>query len=240
MRTAVITPGFFSNRRAVRMFAESCKVHGIEPIYYCEGEQYCMWATMKIQKKIPILNDLLSLGYTHVLYTDSRDAFFLGAIHNIEIRYSLLGSPPMLASAEVDCNPSSDYESYYPQGVGPYRFHCVGGYIAELSWVIEKFTQMLPYIKNTGDDADIWQWGYKDGWFKPMIDHTCLIFQTENKAHLRIEDGRLLNEETGNNPLVFHINGGYSSPVDGKYDRMLPYWNALYPDIPLTKEDCSI
>ena len=145
----------------------------------------------------------------------------------------------MLASANVKCEPDPSFAHFFPDNVGRFRFHCQGGYIAEIPWLIEKFTAMLPFAEYEGDDALIWSWGYRDGWFRPEFDHQCMIFQTQDEAQLKVIDGRLYNLETRSWPMLLHVNGAYSDPVSGKYDRMVPWWNALYPDIPLKKEDCS-
>jgi len=219
MKMAVLTPCFFPNHRPLRMFEESCKAHGIIPHFYGEGLGYVPWSQLKIVTQLPALDDLQKHGY--------RD----------------MGAPHMLASAETELqSPNAEGEHAYHAGVGRYRFHCVGGYIADLPWLIEKFTSMLPLCAEYGDDAEIWQKGYREGWFRPAIDYECRIFQTTHKAEddLCIVSDGLANNATDSQPSVLHFNGGYSDPVSGKYERMIEWWNALYPDIPLTKEDCSL
>lgn len=249
IKLAVLTTAFFPNLKPLRMFVESARKYGVHPIRYMGYlEQYRPWAEMKIKNKIPELKQI-SRAFSHVLYTDGRDAFFTGPMEEILLKYQAMGSPPCLASTEPNCNPNSSMIEHYPD-VGKYRFHCVGGYLAEIPWMIDKFQRMLPYIDGakgklslqSGDDAEIWQWAWAQGWFRPVLDSKCEIFQTFDHAgsDLQIIDGRLANALTGSSPCIFHLNGGYSDPINGKYNHMINWWDALNPDIPLRKKDCSL
>lgn len=243
IKVCVLTTAFFPNLRPLRMFTLSASKYGYFPLHFMGlHEQYRPWAEMKIRDKIPEFRKLLAEGFTHVLYTDARDAFFTGPFTEVVAKYQALGSPPCLASTEPNCNPNSAMDIHYPD-VGKYRYHCVGGYLAEIPWMLDKFTRMMPYLAKSGDDAEIWQWGWAEKWFRPVLDSRCQIFQTLDHAEgdLGVDhSNRLINAETDSRPCIFHLNGGYSDPITGKYDHMKEWWKALNPELPVTKKDCSL
>lgn len=243
IKLAILTTAFFPNLKPLNMFIASSRKYGYYPIHFMGlHEQYRPWAEMKIRDKIPEFQKLMAEGNTHVLYTDARDAFFTGPFTELVAKYQSMGSPECLASTEPNCNPNSDMIPNYPD-VGKYRYHCVGGYLAELPWMLSKFQRMMPYLAKSGDDAEIWQWGWEEGWFRPELDSKCEIFQTLDHAEddlIVTVDKRLGNTYTGTQPCILHLNGGYSDPITGKYDHMKGWWHALNPEIPLTKKDCSL
>ncbi len=243
IKLAVLTTAFFPNLKPLRMFTLSATKYNWHPIHFMGlHEPYRPWAEMKIRDKIPEFKGLIREGYSHVLYSDGRDAFFTGSATEVLEKYHSLGSPECLVSTEPNCNPNPAMDSNYPD-IGKYRYHCVGGYLAELPWMLDQFERMLPYMAKSGDDAEIWQWGWQEGWFRPELDHRCEIFQTLDHAEddlIVTIDRRLGNARTGTQPCIFHLNGGYSDPIYGKYDQMIGWWNGLNPSLPLTKEQCSV
>lgn len=237
MNLAVITTAFYPAdkwKEQLKMFRASCEKYGIEFIPYGIDQPYCIWAEMKIAKKLPVFAELIRDGYTHVLYTDSRDAFFTGGLDEIIAKYKRLGSPACLASTEKNCNPNSKYIENYP-GLGTeYRFHCVGGYIADIRYMTYIFERMVEYIARSGDDAEIWQWAWDEGWFRPALDTYCDIFQVGDRlqpGELQMYDGRLTNMVTHSEPCILHLNGGYSDPVTGKWDAMVPWWTMIHGNV---------
>ncbi len=243
IRLCVLTTAFFPNLHPLRMFTLSASKYGYFPIHFMGlHEQYRPWAEMKIRDKIPEFRKLIAEGFTHVLYTDARDAFFTGPCKEVLAKYEAMGSPPCLASTEPNCNPNPAMDEHYPN-IGKYRYHCVGGYLAEIPWMLDMFCRMMPYLAKSGDDAEIWQMGWAEGWFRPVLDSKCEIFQTLDHAEmdLRISTGgRLGNLETASQPCIFHLNGGYSDPITGKYDHMAGWWKLLNPELPVGKKECSL
>lgn len=241
-KLAVLTTAFFPNLRPLRMFLESARKYNIQTLCYGVNETYCIWADMKIRRKIPVFEALLNDGYTHVLYTDARDAFFTGGLAYPSWTSILrsYGWPPCLASAEPLCNPDSSKMGNYPD-VGKYRYHCVGGYLAEIPWMLEKFRRMEPHVEAHGDDAEIWQIAWEEGWFRPQIDYRCRLFQVLASCEddLEVRDGMLFNRVTESCPRIFHLNGGYSDPAYGKYDHMIGWWKKLHPEIEIKREDVT-
>lgn len=238
MKLAVITTAFFPAdvwRERLRMFLRSCRKYNITVIPYGVGEPYCIWAQMKIAKKIPVFKRLIREGYSHVLYTDARDAFWCGPLEEFTAKYRTAGSPSCLAQTEKYCNPNSSKIPNYPETGTEYRFHCVGGYIAELPYMLNAFERMLPDVSKSGDDAEIWQWAWEAGWFRPVLDAKCEFFQVGSSLHegeVAMVDGRFTNTITGGKPCIWHLNGGYSDPVKGKEESMLPWWRMIHPEIP--------
>jgi hypothetical protein len=82
-----------------------------------------------------------------------------------------------------------------------------------------------------GDDAQVWHEAWAAGWFRPTIDHHCLVFQATCRGaaldDLEVREGSLYNLVTDTYPCIFHYNGGYSDPVTGKEDRIEPWRTRL-------------
>ena len=246
MKLVVITT--INSLEQIPMMLASCKKYDIDIKPYGLGRGYSIWADMKILWKIPVLEEHAK-SYTHVLYTDSRDAFFTDGLDNILLKYKLKGQPACLVSAERACNPDTQYTDNYPDPGTPYRFPCVGGYIGEIPYMLETFRHMATYRDRSGDDAAIWQWAYDAGWFRPQIDTGCSIFQTmsgnassdlevANEIYLGSTEEELSlmslrNKLTRSYPCLLHFNGGYSDAVTGKFDMMLPWWKKIHPEIDL-------
>lgn len=218
----------------IELMLRSCRKYNIALRYFAFGKPCADWAHLKIEEPLVAFEKLLKEGFTHVLYSDSRDAFFTGGPEEIVLKYKAMGYPPCVVSAERACNPNDSYREHYPDPGTPYRFHNVGGYLALIPWMYGSFKRMVSYFNRSGDDAEIWQWGWSEGWFRPKIDSTCEIFQTNTGWEgevLEVREGRLYNTITKTNPCVYHLPGGYTDPVRGKLEALLPWWNRIHPEM---------
>lgn len=182
----------------------STEKHGIDLKRYGNSE-YNGWIDIKVAKQLEYLESVSD--YTHVLYTDGRDAFFTEGEKNIVKKYKSLGSPELLMSRSN--RPQWSFETNeksYPDG-----FIHSGGYIGEISFVIKTLKEMLEY-KDFGDDCHIWHYRWEGG-FKPRLDKNSIIFQN-------IQD-----EEPWNGiSSIIHISGGYSDPKNGKLEILKRYY----------------
>lgn len=172
--------------------------------------------------------------YSHILYTDSWDVLWTGPLTEVISKYHALGSPELLWAAQEQLGNCSNEEVRYP-GVFDHSLHfrypCCGGYMGELPAVIEVFRKFAVLNPEYNDDSFLVYDGIRDGWFKPVLDTGCEIFQTraEENSDLVELDGltRIRNRITGSFPCIWHFAGGYASHETGKEDHVRPWAEKL-------------
>lgn len=229
--TCAVFPTLEDARKKLWIFLKSCEKFGApEPLLYGVGRTFPGYRAMKLDFQLEYLRDL-SKEYSHVLYTDSWDAFLTGSWSEIVAKYKELGAPAVLVSAYSGLANVSEPEKDYPECFDKrliYRYPHVGGYIAEIDAIIEAFERMLTLPRQSGDDCFNWYDGWKEGWFRPQLDHQCEIFQvTVENVSLHTEAPRLYNHLTGSFPCILHVSGGYTDQVTGKDDRLIPWAQKL-------------
>ena len=249
MKLAVLTCAVFPSEAEARqkmwIFLKSCEKAGVlkEDLHlYGIGHGFPGYRHMKLEMQLEYLKDRLVGNYSHVLYTDGWDAFFTGSLTEVARKYEAMGSPQMLSSACWQLGNESRMDPY--QGcfseTDRYRYPCVGGYLAEVAYIIEMFERMLTLPRQTGDDCFNWYDGWQEGWFRPMLDSKCEIFQVTDDncdielGHPTITDGyvsydawRLVNRHTKTTPCILHLSGGYTDQVTGKDAAMMPWATRL-------------
>jgi hypothetical protein len=163
-------------------------------------------------------------GFTHVLYTDGWDAMFTASLDEIVGKYRTAGSPPMLTGGgfmfgnepDIDKTP---YAHLYDKRV-KYRYPSMAGYIAEIPYLIDIFSRMNK--EERADDNFAWAEAVREGWFAPVVDTSCQIFQ-DQEDDCALDNGRLYNLLTDSQPCILHLGGGYVNPETGKDERLLPW-----------------
>ncbi len=246
----VLTSCFFPNHKPIKMLEVSAQIQGAMPLRtYGDGEQYANWTRMKVHRMIPELEKLKAEGFTHYLYTDGRDAFFTTPYENILRIYDYhLGRPDGLVSGHWDPFPIKRLAKHWNHlKPARNRFHCCGGYLGSIDYWLEvhrRFVQDGYESRPTGgDEAGVWQWAWVDGWFRPMVDVRCNIFQNVggNEDNIFLNIGlKLENIETHTCPGLLHFTGYCKDQIYGVYDAMWPLWRAMYPDHPITKEEIAL
>jgi hypothetical protein len=240
----VLTSCFFRDTRPIKFLLRSARIWGFEHMIrtYGRGELYENWTRMKVHRMIPVLEGFLAEGITHYLYTDGRDAFFLNAWDEIQDKWERMGRPDMLLSGQTDSFPIPTLGPYYPS-TAKYKHHCPGGYMGRVDAWLETHRRFVrddyESRKTGGDEAGVWQWAWVDGWFRPMIDEQCRIFQNLGGAGTdpQIRDGVLTNMHTGSFPSILHFTGCCKEARYGVYDDMKPWWDRLYPNHPIEREE---
>ena len=229
----VLTAGTWPTREETHkrlwIFMKSCERFGISPTIYGIGtKQFPGYRAMKLDMQLAFLKQL-SPDHTHVLYTDALDAFFTGPLDEIIESYKSYGSPAILSSAFFqlanESNEMLNYPGCFDHSIF-YRFPNVGGYMAEIPAIIEAFEKMLLQSVQTNDDCFNWYLGWKEGWFRPVLDSRCDIWHISDN-YAEVENGRLYNSFTKSNPCILHLSGGYTSQENGKDDRMIPWAKRL-------------
>lgn len=243
MNWVVLTSSFFPDEKPIRMLAKSMEIHGMRDMLrtYGNGQLYENWTRMKVHMMIPVLEQFEREGITHYLYTDGRDAFFLRPWAHVMGAYAALGSPDMLVSGQPDPFPIVELEGYW-KSPERYRFHCCGGYLGRVdAWLDahRRFVRDDYESRPTGgDEAGVWQWGWVDGWFRPQVDSGCRIFQNLGGSGTDVDHiTGVFNKHTISEPCLLHFTGYSKSAEYGVYDDMKPWWDAVYPEHPVEKEE---
>lgn len=227
--TCAVYPSEAEAFKKLWIFRESVDKFKIPDVhYYGIGESWTIYINIKLNKQLAYLKTLAS-RYTHVLYTDGQDAFFTAGLDEILAKYRKLGSPAILTSAY-----SGFADSSAPPGFGDesvrLRYPHVGGHLSEIPAIIEAFERMLTLPNQTSDDSFSWRDAWLEGWFRPKLDSKCDIFQVTDENCVVSDEphqSRLRNIETASYPCLLHLAGGYTSQIDGKDDRLIPWAKRL-------------
>jgi len=239
MKLAVLTaacwPSEAEARQKLWIFLRSCEKFKIDPILYGMGTpQFQGYKRQMLDMQLDALKEI-NASYSHVLFTDALDAFFVTDLQEIINKYTAMDRPSFLASAYIGLGNESDMSKYvgcFDESI-PYRYPNRGGYIAERGFVIDCFQNMVDMPHQTGDDCFNWYEGWREGWFRPALDSNCEIFQVSDVNAIREikipGDGtvRLTNTVTGSHPCILHLSGGYTDQVTGKDRVMVPWAKAL-------------
>ena len=232
MKLIVLTAAVFKTEdeamRKLWVFRESCKKQDIHPYYYGIGRTFPGYRMMKLEWQLEWLKANKDKG-THVLYTDSWDAFFVRDLWQVQYKYDLMGQPNILTSAFYQLGNVSDEEKQYPGAFTHDTKYCypnVGGYIAKIEAIIPMFERMLTLPRQTNDDCFNWYDAWAEGWFRPQLDSHCRIFQVGDED-VEVVGDRIHNKITDSFPCVWHLSGGYTDQETGKDRVLVPYAKKL-------------
>lgn len=244
IKLAVTTACVFSDAHQIHMLTESCRRFGValRP-YGTDVQGYPGWLAIKVRELLRALPKFKSEGFTHVLYTDGRDSYFIGAVDEIITKYKAHGSPRCLMSAESEPAPFPELGVAYDDPGHRFRYLNAGGYIAEIAWLERYYPLLLTpeYMQYGDNDQAGLTIAFLESKFSGLkLDTDCDIFQCVGNANaglgtdLVVQKGppsldrlRLRNKTTSSWPVIVHFNGGYTDPETGKDAMMLPLWNEL-------------
>lgn len=244
MNVAVITACLFLSESPIHYLKTSCERFGVPLRPYGLGESYTGWPDIKINRMLTEFKVLRS-EFTHVLYTDGRDSFFLGPLSEAIEKYEhVYGAPDCVMATEPACYPHTELADRFPDPGHRYRWPGSGQFMGRLDYLIDAWT-MLRRFGDSEDDQNEQGWMLKaflDGRFGEgfKLDTQCAIFQSAGNGsssvgigigrELQMRAGRITNTVTGSEPVIIHMNGGYTCPINGKWDAIEPVWRALgYP-----------
>ncbi len=224
MTLAAITACLYPDTRMIHLLMDSAVRHGVPLTPYGIGDNPSDWGHIKVTRLLPVIEELLEEGYTHVLYTDGTDSLFVRPWEDVQSEYLSLDSPLCLMSAETDCYPFRELGDQFPAR-GPWRYPCAGQYMGEIPWILERWSAMARDYASHPERND-------QGWITLeilagrmeglVLDSECRIFQSMSGDGVEKRDG-VINTVTGSRPCVLHFNGGYSDPVTGRDERMMPW-----------------
>lgn len=225
--TAACWPSESEARSKLWIFLKSCEKFGHSPALYGMGRGFSGYRDVLMERMLEYLKTIPS-EYSHVIFSDSWDAMMTGPMDEIESKYRDMGSPDVLMSAYFGLGNESDMSKY--EGVFDetkhYKYPNRGGFMGRREAVIDAFEKMSSCGDATGDDCFLHYRGYREGWFRPMLDSECQIFHISD-YHLSVEDTnngpRAFNSYTSSNPCVVHLSGGYTDPATVKDAVMIPW-----------------
>jgi len=232
----VITPLVsYENLDPLWMFTTTCRRFGISPTFYGIGATYGGWVDIMLTR---LMEAARNCPTSHMLYTDSRDAFFLCGLDEIVEKYNALGAPKLLMGA--DCVGFSTYQAYYDRvpwdmtKVFPY--FQVGGKMCEARALVEAIEYMFAqsaagvWRDMPGDNPPWWCNFMVERPGELVIDHGCVIFQNCSNCMVSLRVGytaRIFNLLTESWPCILHFNGGYTAQDKGKWYCMEKTWREL-------------
>ena len=234
--TAAVFPSEEDARKKLWIFLKSAEKAGVPAVdlhLYGMGRGFPGYKAMMLDYQLEFLNEhrkAIQGRYTHILFTDSWDAFFCAPLSEIIANYKAMGAPPILAAAFFQLGNVSDEEAQYPNCFDHsiyYRYPNRGGYIAEYGAIVDAFERMLKLPRQTGDECFNWYDAWQEGWFRPMLDSKCRIFQVTDNNVTVDADRRLFNTATEQQPCILHLAGGYTSSDTGKDHVMVPWARKL-------------
>ena len=239
----VAVPCAFENEDPIWMMRESCRRHGLSLRPYAMNKVYNGWTELKIYL---LREEALSCPTSHILYTDARDAWFLGGPEEIAEKYNGLGAPPLMLSAQCDIfgTYADSYEGIPWDMSKTFRYIGTPGQLCEakalanaLGWMQENY-HLGPNSDPQGlpdDDPPWWNAYISQHPGGVALDTECAIFMNAGSKPaegemfgdvLEWHGDRVFNKLTQQYPCVLHFNGGYSHALYGKWDRLEPFWKA--------------
>lgn len=216
MNLAYLATCFFGSTDDIWMLRDSAARFGIDLKLYGLGKAFLPgFIEIKIIALLPELETLQQHGYTHVLYTDGPDTFFVKGPAAIESEYAALGAPPWLISAETSCYPHTALGPLLPLDK---RCPNTGQYMGEISTILNGWNK-LKTLYDDGTDNE-------QGWIiRGIVDgHLSEVTIDMGRRIFRSEADNYTPEMSG---CALHFNGGYWNPGEGKRSRMRPVWERV-------------
>ena len=218
MKLLVFTAGFYDRDYDAKLerLLKTCKKFEIPLEVYGRGQTFSFYDS-KIDKLGVFLNNHKN-DFTHALYTDASDSFFLRGLKEIIFKYEKMGSPKLLVAAEKQCHPFPELSESFPEPLMHYRFFNPGNFLGEIPYLLEVIGRLKTYNQLKTDDQGHWMKAYVSRAIDLTIDYFCSIFQTmsdcEFDREFRYVGKLLLNTVTGSYPSIVHFNGpkGAGSP----------------------------
>lgn len=217
MKILVFTAGFYDRDydEKLRRLKASCKKFDIDLHIYGKGEFFSFFDS-KI-RKMGMFLDRFKHEYTHALFTDAADTFFLSSLEEIIEKYKSFNAPLVL-SGEKSCYPYPDLESGFSDPGTSYKFFNAGGFIGQIDYLLAVISKLKSYYHVNNNDNAHWMLAYSNHKIDFAIDSNCHIFQTmsdvefgkdvviDESKHLK-KTVRVYNKETQTYPCIIHFNG---------------------------------
>jgi len=212
MNLAIVTAGFYDkdyDEKFMRL-KWSADTFGIKLEVFGKGEFFSFFDS-KINKLGVVVNNLKN-KFTHVLYTDFADSFFLSGITEILLKYDFMKNPSLLVSGEKTIYPFPDFANLFPDDGGPYRFMNPGNFLGTIDAVLAALNACKPFYNIQNNDQAHWMLAYRQGTLPPIVvDTKARIFQTmadcKFEKEFKLGKNGLYNIKTDSYPCIVHFNG---------------------------------
>lgn len=226
MKLFIFTAAFYDRdyEQKIQKLQHTCDLYNIDMVAYGRGEFFSFYDS-KIVKMGNVL-DQVKNEYTHALYLDCADAFFLTGLEEIIEKYWEMGSPDLLVSGEKGCHPFEDMTELFP-GSKPWRYMNPGMYIGKIPAIMNMLSACTGFYQLKTNDQGHWYEAYNKYRFPLVVDSECRIFQTMSDTHygeeVDLRNGRLYNRVTDQYPCVVHFNGGKDNRVITLMETVFDY-----------------
>jgi hypothetical protein len=201
----------------IDLFEETARRRGIKPIILGLDSPYRANTC-----KLPImLHWAMDHGkkYSHVVFSDAYDSFFLSGIDKIMARYFEF-EHPFVCTGESNCWPDPTIKRQYPKSTNTdLHYLNSGGFVAEIGAFIDVLKASIPLIsasagsKKDRSDQRIWQTLHVQDRSRFSLDYYCKIFlpmpSFAEDIDLVEEDGKktIMNKLDGSSPCIVHCAG---------------------------------
>lgn len=150
--------------------------------------------------------ELKEQGYTHFIFVDAYDTFFLGTEEELIDKY--FNTNAFVISAERGCYPDAELRGEYNETPNGWDFVNSGTYLAPIGDYMRMFENNTP---DYSDDDQRWLTArYLSEGYDTVLDKKCRIFQCYSfirEGDFGYEKNRLQNLKTGTQPIIIHFNG---------------------------------
>lgn len=204
MKTKVITIATYDGL-GLAMLKKSMNDNNIDHVILGQGE-YWKGYGMKIIETVKYLKHL-STEYTHFMFVDAYDVYFLDNMKRIEEVYTKNWDGKIVFSTEKACWPNPVKSIQYPLCSSPWQYLNSGGYMAPVSTFLHFMNNYKAVEYNEDDQA----------YYTDLFLNGCgIVLDTEAKLFQSIAfeaegdfsyNGKLKNNITGSDPVVVHGNG---------------------------------
>ena len=226
MNLLVDAPAYWPSEDAARskawLYLASAAHFGASPHLYGVGSTYYHGEVpMRLDGQIEFLTQHKA-DYTHVLFSDAWDVIFTAPLDEIVYKYKKFGSPECLiggAIQNLNAHPDNLYDEFFDM-TQPYPYATTAMYIAEIPYIIDRFTRMNKACTHDQTPAFIEAW--MEGWFHPEIDYKCELFQ-DKEDNCILHEGRVHNTLTDTYPSMLHVSGDFMDPATGRDHRIIPW-----------------
>jgi len=222
----------FPDTNPLWMMLHTCERFGVQPFCYGLGDTYAGWLDIKVKRLAKVARELRDCGFTHIMYSDGRDAWLCAGMDEVAEKYNALGAPPLLLSAQRRpfCGGYAEYYAQVDWDTSK-AFPYVGtpGQLCSCEALASALDYMAENYKGCPDD-DPAVWCSYMAEFPVRLDHDCSIFMNVgdmDEGEWEVRDGRAYNRLTETEPCVIHFNGGGSDALKGKWESLEKWWKAF-------------
>ena len=203
MKVKVITIATYDGL-GLAMLKKSMYDNNIDYVVLGQGESWKGYG-MKIIETVNYLKHL-SAEYTHFMFVDAYDTYFLDNMKKVEEVYRNNWNDKIVFSTEKACWPNPEKSILYPLCTSPWQYLNSGGYMAPVATFLHFISHYKP-VEYTDDDQAYYTDLFLSGGIE--LDSECRMWQSiafEADGDFSY-NGKLKNNFTSSEPIIIHGNG---------------------------------